>query len=26
MVVATMLAALSFDPRLVWDTVEPSHG
>jgi paraquat-inducible protein A len=26
MVMTTMLAALSFDPRLVWDTVEPTHG
>ena len=26
MVVITMLAALSFDPRLVWDSLEPSHG
>jgi paraquat-inducible protein A len=25
MVVATLLAARSFDPRLVWDTQEPEH-
>lgn len=26
MVVATMLAALTFDPRLLWDRLEPAHG
>jgi paraquat-inducible protein A len=26
MVVATMLAALTFDPRLLWDSLEPAHG
>lgn len=26
MVVATMLAANCFDPRLVWDSLEPNHG
>ncbi len=25
MVVITMLAALTFDPRLVWDSLEPAH-
>jgi paraquat-inducible protein A len=25
-VVLTMLASLSFDPRLTWDAVEESHG
>jgi paraquat-inducible protein A len=25
-VVLTMFAALTFDPRLIWDTREPSHG
>jgi paraquat-inducible protein A len=26
MVVATMLAVRSFDPRLMWDALEPAHG
>ena len=26
MVVATILAVRSFDPRLVWDVLEPGHG
>ena len=25
-VVLTMLAAMSFDPRLIWDAAEPNHG
>ncbi len=24
-VVITMFAAMSFDPRLIWDTEEPTH-
>jgi len=26
MVVATILAVRCFDPRLVWDALEPDHG